>query len=488
MKLFDLTISETLSALKKKEFSAVELAQSHLNRMEKLQKLNAFITETPDRAIADAKASDERYKNGTELALDGIPIAHKDLFCTKGIPTTAGSKILENFIPPYESTVSQKLIDSGTALFGKLNLDQFGNGATCRNTIFGATKNPYTKDGKFLVAGGSSGGSGSAVASGIIMGSTGTDTGGSTRCPASYCGVVGLKPTYGRASRYGCIAYASSFDSPGIIAKNVKDTALLFENMSGYDEKDATSSPLAVENFSKNITTSVKGLKIGLVKECDVDGLSPEIKKVWNETAKKLEEQGAEIIEISLPHLSYSLPAYYIMAMAELSSNLARFDGIRYGHRSKDAKNLEEIYKKSRAEGFLEETKRRILVGTFVLSSGFYDAYFVKAAKIRRLMVNDYTKAFEKVDALLIPTTPDTAFEIDKNLTPLEDYATDMFAMSANLGGVCAMAVPVGYSKNNKFPMSIQLQAKPFNEQMLFNIGSVIEELMPKMKLPSEII
>ena len=487
MKLYDLTITEAIDLLQKKEISATELTKAHLNRMDGLQKLNAFITETPDRALADAKKSDENYKNGTARPLEGIPIAHKDLFCTKDIPTTAGSKILENFIPPYESTVSQKLIDAGTTMLGKLNLDQFGNGATCRNTIFGATKNPYKKGASSLVAGGSSGGSGSAVASGTAMGSTGTDTGGSTRCPASYCGLVGLKPTYGRSSRYGCIAYASSFDSPGVIARNVKDTALLFENMAGYDEKDSTSSPRSVENFSKNMAPSVKGLKIGLVKECDIAGISPEIKKAWNETAKKLEEQGAEIVEVSLPHLPYSLPAYYIMAMAELSTNLARLDGIRYGHRSKETTNLEEIYKKSRAEGFLEETKRRILAGTFVLSSGFYDAYFVKAAKVRRLMVNDYTKAFEKVDALLIPTTPDTAFEIDKNLTPLEDYATDMFAMGANLGGVCAMAVPVGYSKDG-LPMSVQLQAKPFGEQTLFNVGSAIETLMPKMKKPSEIL
>lgn len=487
MKLYDWTLARALEALKRKEISALELTQAHIDRMEGCKNLNAFITETPDRALADARESDQRYANGTARALEGIPIAHKDLFCTKGIPTTAAAKVLHNFVPPYESTVSQKLKDAGTSMLGKLNLDQFGMGATTRNTIYGPTKNPYKKGDKDLVSGGSSGGTGSAVAAGMIMAGTSTDTGASTRVPAAYCGAVGLKTSYGRCSRWGCVAYASSFDTPGVIARNVKDTALLFENMAGYDPKDSTSSPKDGESFSNNINSSVKGMKIGIVKEADVEGLTPHIKKVWQETAKKLEAEGAEIVEVSLPHLSYALPAYYLMAMAEASSNLARYDGVRYGHRSKDAKDLLEIYMKSRAEGFLEETKRRILVGTFVLSSGFYDAYFVKAAKVRRLIVNDYNAAFEKVDALLMPTTADVAFEINKDLTPLEDYAIDIFMTSANLAGICAMAIPAGYSENG-LPMSIQLQAKPFAEQTLFNVGSVIEAFMPKMKKPSEII
>ncbi len=489
MKLFDLTISETLSALKKKEFSAVELTKAHLNRMDSLQKLNAFITETPERAIADAKASDERYKSGAELALDGIPIAHKDLFCTKGIPTTAGSKILENFIPPYESTVSQKLIDAGTSMFGKLNLDEFAMGSSGKTSFYGPAINPYRRknDTNDLTPGGSSAGSVAGVSAGLIMGATGTDTSGSIRLPASFSGVVGVKPTYGFASRYGCVPLASSLDHPGIIARNVKDSALLLKEIGGYDEKDSTSTPHNVPNFIKNLNPTLRGIKIGLIKESDIEGLSPEIKNVWHETAKKLESEGAEIIEISLQHLPYALASYHVLCPSEASSNLARYDGIRYGHRSKEAKNLEEIYKQSRSEGFGEEVKRRILVGTFSLSSNAYDAYFVKAAKVRKLIANDYKKAFEKVDILFSPTTATTAFGLKEELTPVEMYACDVLTVGANLAGVPSISIPAGYSKNG-LPIGLLLETNFFKEQMLFNIGLAIEELMPKMKKPSEII
>ncbi|MBN2676249.1 MAG: Asp-tRNA(Asn)/Glu-tRNA(Gln) amidotransferase subunit GatA [Alphaproteobacteria bacterium] len=489
MKLFDLSISEALQGLKKKDFSVTELTQAHLNRMEAHRKLNAYITETPERALKDAKESEKHYGKGTARPLEGIPFAHKDLFCTKGIPTTAGSDILRTFVPPYESTVSQKFIEAGTCLLGKVNLDQFGMGATCRNTVFEPSVNPYTRTGDPtpLVAGGSSGGSASAVAGGLAMGATTTDTGGSSRVPASYCGLVGLKTSYGRLSRYGCIAYASSFDTPSLIARNVKDTALLFENSAGHDPKDSTSAPMDVPNFSNNINPSVKGLKIGLIKEANVPGLSAEVKERWDHYAKQLEDAGAEIIEVSLPHLPYALASYYLLTMAEASANLARYDGVRYGHRSKDAQDLEEMYKKSRAEGFRDETKRRILIGTYVLSAGYYDAYYMKAAKVRHLVAQDYQKAFEKVDAILMPTTTNGAFDLDKELTPLEDYATDIYMVTASLAGICAMAVPVGYSQEG-LPLSLQIQAKQYNEHMLFNVGQAIETMAPPMKKPSEIL
>ncbi|MHA1540574.1 MAG: Asp-tRNA(Asn)/Glu-tRNA(Gln) amidotransferase subunit GatA, partial [Alphaproteobacteria bacterium] len=437
----------------------------------------------------DAKKSDTHYKNGTARPLEGIPIAHKDLFCTKDIPTTAGSKILENFIPPYESTVSQKLINAGTIMLGKLNLDEFAMGSSGKTSFYGATINPYKRknDANNLTPGGSSAGSVSGVSAGLIMGATGTDTSGSIRLPASFSGVVGVKPTYGFASRYGCVPLASSLDHPGIIARNVKDSALLLKEIGGYDSKDSTSAPHNVPNFVKNLNPSIKGIKIGIIKESDIEGLATEIKNIWLETAKKLESEGAEIIEVSLPHLPYALASYHVLCPSEASSNLARYDGIRFGHRSKNAKNLEEIYKKSRAEGFGEEVKRRILVGTFSLSSGAYDAYFIKAAKVRRLIANDYKKAFEKVDILFSPTTATTAFGLEEELTPVEMYACDVLTVGADLAGIPSISVPAGYSKNG-LPIGLLLETNHFEEQTLFNIGSAIETLMPKMKKPSEIL
>ncbi|MHA1550039.1 MAG: Asp-tRNA(Asn)/Glu-tRNA(Gln) amidotransferase subunit GatA [Alphaproteobacteria bacterium] len=487
MKLIDLSISQALDGLKKKEFSAVELTQTHLDRMSEYQKLNAFITETPERALDDAKKSDERYAKGEEKALDGIPIAHKDVFCTKGIPTTAASKILENFIPPYESTISQNLLNAGTSLLGKTNLDQFAMGSSGETSAFEPAINTHTKDGVKLTPGGSSSGSVSAVAGGLAMGATGTDTAGSIRLPASFCGLVGVKPTYGFCSRYGCIPLASSLDHPGTIARTVKDSAYLLQNMGGHDSKDSTSAPITSPNFIAQINPSVKGMKIGLIKEADIEGLHPEVKNLLQKRAKELEAQGAEIVEISMPHLKYSLPVYYILCPAEASSNLSRYDGIRYGHRTKKAKDLEELYKKSRAEGFGDEVKRRILIGTFVLSSGYYDAYFMQAARVRHLIANDYAEAFKKVDALLTPTTASPAFELNKKMSPLEMYACDIFTVSANLVGVPAISIPAGYSKNG-LPLGLQIQTNSFEEQKMFNIASVIESISPTMKKPSEIL
>ncbi|MBN1784103.1 MAG: Asp-tRNA(Asn)/Glu-tRNA(Gln) amidotransferase subunit GatA [Alphaproteobacteria bacterium] len=489
MNLYDLTLTRALELLKNKELSAVELTQAHLDRSEGLQKLNAYITETPDRALADAKESDKRYADGTARVLEGIPIAHKDVFCTKGIPTTAASKILHNFIPPYESTVSQKLKDAGTTMLGKLNLDEFAMGSSCKTSAYGPAINPYKRDGDKtdLTPGGSSGGSVSAVSAGLIMGATATDTAGSIRLPASFCGIVGVKPTYGFASRYGCIPLASSMDHPGIIARTVKDSALLLKEIGGYDPKDSTSTPHKIPDFVANMTPSVKGLKVGLIKEADIKGLSPEIRDLLRTRAKELEAQGAEIIEISMPHIDYALAVYYVLCPAEASSNLARYDGVRYGHRTKDPKDLQELYVKSRAEGFGEEVKRRILVGTFVLSSSAYDAYFLKAAKVRQLIANDYKAAFEKVDVLLTPTTASPAFGLSEEMTPLEMYACDIFTVGANLAGVPAISVPAGFSSTG-LPLGLHLQTNLFEEQKMFNVATVLESISNGTKKPSEII
>ena len=435
--LTHLTIADALKGLDNKDFTAVELTQAHIDAMEAARDLNAFIVETPDLALEQAKASDERRAKGTVGRLEGIPIAMKDLFCTKGVQTTASSKILEGFIPQYESTVSQNMLNDGMVMLGKVALDEFAMGSSNTTSYFGNVINPWKRnDGSDaqLVPGGSSGGSVAAVAARIAMGATGTDTGGSIRQPASFCGLTGIKPTYGRCSRWGVIAFASSLDQAGPIARTVEDCRIMLESMASFDPKDSTSSDRPMQDLSGVINGNVKGMKIGIPKEYRVDGMPEEVSKLWDQGIEWLKDAGAEIVEVSLPHTKYALATYYIIAPAEASSNLARYDGVRYGLRVEDDKNLHEMYKKTRAEGFGEEVKRRLMLGAYVLSAGFYDAYYIKAQKVRRLIAQDFTNAFEKCDALLTPTAPSAAFAIGENQDdPIKMYLNDVFTVPASL-------------------------------------------------------
>lgn len=408
--LTKLTITEALKGLKEKKFSAVELTKEYLNKMESCRELNAYVLETPEKALEQAKAADEKYKNGTNGALEGIPLGIKDLFCTRGIRTTACSHILDGFVPPYESTVTQKLLDAGAVFLGKLNMDEFAMGGSNETSFYGPAVNPWSKD-KKLVAGGSSGGSAAAVAANICAAATGTDTGGSIRQPSAFCGVTGIKPTYGRCSRYGIIAFASSLDQAGPIAKDVRDCAVLLKNMAGHDVRDSTSAKAEVPDFEKFIGMDVRGMKIGIPAEYRPDGLNAEIAAVWDRGIGMLKARGADIVDISLPHTKYALATYYIIAPAEASSNLARYDGLRYGLRV-PGEHLDNMYINSRTEGFGKEVKRRIMIGTYVLSAGYYDAYYLKAQKVRRLIRDDFVKAFEKCDVILTPTAPTPAFPI----------------------------------------------------------------------------
>ncbi|MGN0920063.1 MAG: Asp-tRNA(Asn)/Glu-tRNA(Gln) amidotransferase subunit GatA [Alphaproteobacteria bacterium] len=472
--LTDLTITEAAEQLAKKEISAVELTRAHLDEMASAKKLNAYITETPERALADAQKSDERRAHGEVLgALDGIPIANKDLYCTKGIRTTAASKILSKFIPPYESTVSQKLIDAGTVMLGKVNTDQFAMGGSTMTSYFGTTKNPWNLD---LVPGGSSGGSAAAVAAGLCMAATGSDTGGSIRQPASFCGITGIKPTYGRCSRYGIVAFASSLDQAGPMARSVKDCALMLNAMAGFDEKDSTVANVPVPDFTEALTGDIRGKKIGIPKEYRLEGLNPDVQAVWDKGIQFLKEAGAEIVEVSLPHTKYALPVYYIVACAEASSNLSRYDGVRYTTRV-EGKNLDELYENSRTDGFGDEVVRRILLGTFVLSAGFYDAYYTRAQRVRRLIYNDFMEAFKGVDALLVPAAPTPALsEAEmKNMKPIDVYAGDVFTTPASLAGVPGLSLPVGLSSAG-LPIGLQIIGKHFDEKSVFQVADVLEK------------
>ncbi len=472
--LTDLTITEAAEKLAKGEISSMELTQAHLDEMIGARKLNAFITETPERALADAKKSDARRAKGEVLgALDGIPIANKDLYCTKGIRTTAASKILSKFVPPYESTVSQKLIDAGTVMLGKVNTDQFAMGGSTMTSFFGTTKNPWNLD---LVPGGSSGGSAAAVAAGLCMGATGSDTGGSIRQPASFCGITGIKPTYGRCSRYGIVAFASSLDQAGPMARSVKDCALMLNAMAGYDEKDSTVANVPVPDFTKALTGDIRGKKIGIPKEYRLDGLNPDVQATWDKGVQLLKDAGAEIVEVSLPHTKYALPVYYIVACAEASSNLSRYDGVRYTTRV-EGNSLDELYENSRTDGFGDEVVRRILLGTFVLSAGFYDAYYTRAQRVRRLIYNDFMEAFKKVDALLVPAAPTPALsEAEmKNMKPIDVYAGDVFTTPASLAGVPGLSLPVGLSSNG-LPIGLQVIGKHFDENTVFQVADVLEK------------
>ena len=435
--LLDLSLSEARDKLKAREISSVELTNAYLDEMAAGKTLNAYITETADQARTMAAQSDDRLKSGDARPLEGLPIGVKDLFCTRDVPTTAGSHILDEFKPAYESTVTQNLWDAGAVMLGKLNLDEFAMGSSNETSYFGKALNPWqrTGDEAEIVPGGSSGGSASAVAGRLALAATGTDTGGSIRQPAAYTGIVGLKPTYGRCSRWGIVAFASSLDQAGPMARTVRDAAALLTQMSGHDAKDSTSLNVPVPDYEQEIGRDGKGVRIGIPKEYSVDGMPAEIQKLWDQGKDWLRAAGAEIVDISLPHTKYALPAYYIVAPAEASSNLARYDGVKYGLRV-PGDDIIDMYEKTRAEGFGDEVKRRIMIGTYVLSAGYYDAYYTKALKVRRLIYRDFEEAFESVDAVLTPTTPGPAFGIgEKSDDPIAMYLNDVFTVTANLAG-----------------------------------------------------
>ncbi len=476
--LTSLTITEALSGLKKKDFTATELVSAHIAQVEKRRDLNAFITETPERALAAAKDSDARIAAGNMRPLEGVPIAMKDLFCTNGVKTTAGSHILENFVPTYESTVSQKLIDAGTISVGKTNLDEFAMGGSNTTSYFGPAVNPWKSNAhpdKKLVPGGSSGGSASAVAAGMAIAATGTDTGGSTRQPGSFTGIVGVKPTYGRCSRWGIIAFASSLDQAGAFARSVEDSALMIQHMAGFDPKDSTSAQKDVPDFAGLLKQDVKGLRIGIPKEYRVEGMPQEIIDIWEKGAAMLRDAGATIVDISLPHTQYAVPTYYIVAPAEASSNLARYDGVRYGLRV-DGKDLQETYELTRAAGFGAEVKRRIMIGTYCLSAGYYDAYYTKAQKVRRLIASDFIAAFEKCDAILTPTAPSSAFAIGENSDdPIKMYLGDVFTIPASLAGLPGISVPAGLDAQG-LPLGLQIIGRAWDEATMFRTAHALEQ------------
>ncbi len=465
------TLTQIVNSIRSKKISSLEVTKFFINNIEKAKKLNAFITTCFEKSLKDAENFDNK-KNYSGL-LPGIPIAVKDLFCTKNIRTTAGSKILENFIPSYESSVTNNLWSEGAIILGKLNCDEFAMGSSNETSYFGNTINPI---GKNLVPGGSSGGSASALAANLTPVTIGTDTGGSIRQPASFTGTVGLKPTYGLCSRWGITAFASSLDQAGPMTKNVQDCALLLEAMSGYDPKDSTSINKKKEQYSKNLSENIKGLKIGIPKEYRIDNMPKEIDKIWNNGIDILKKSGAKIVDISLPHTKYALPTYYIVAPAEASSNLARYDGVKYGYRSKKGKNLVEMYENTRGEGFGREVKRRVLIGTYVLSSGYYDAYYLKAQKVRKLIKNDFDESFKKVDAILTPSTPSSAFKFgEKTNDPISMYLNDIFTVPVNLAGIPAISIPGGEDSKG-YPMGLQLISKALDEQKILNIALTMEK------------
>ncbi|MCW5751482.1 MAG: Asp-tRNA(Asn)/Glu-tRNA(Gln) amidotransferase subunit GatA [Alphaproteobacteria bacterium] len=471
-----LTIASARAGLRAREFSATELTEAAIAVMEAARPLNAMITETPERARAMAAESDRRLTRGEAGPLEGIPIAIKDLFCTDGVQTTAGSRILKGFIPPYESTVSANLWRAGAVMLGKANLDEFAMGSSNETSHFGRVENPWRRaDGKPLVPGGSSGGSAAAVAAGFCLGATGTDTGGSIRQPASFTGIVGIKPTYGRCSRWGIVAFASSLDQAGPMTRTVRDAAIMLGAMASVDEKDSTSVDRPVPDYEAAMTGDVRGLRIGIPKEYRVDGMPAEIEALWRQGIDWLRSAGAEIVDVSLPHTGYALPAYYIVAPAEASSNLARYDGVRFGLRV-PGNSLPDMYAKTRGEGFGAEVRRRILIGTYVLSAGYYDAYYVKAQQVRTLILRDFERAWERVDAILTPTAPSAAFGIgEKSDDPISMYLNDVFTVPVNLAGLPGISVPAGLSREG-LPLGLQLIGRAFDEETLFRVGGVLEE------------
>lgn len=483
----ELTLAEARDALKAKRISARELTQAHLDAMAKARVLNAYIRETPDRALAMAEASDQKIASGEARPLEGIPLGIKDLFCTHGVTTTAGSKILETFEPHYESAVSANLWRDGAVMLGKLNLDEFAMGSSNETSAYGNVVSPWRRAGSDapIVPGGSSGGSAAAVAARLCLGATATDTGGSIRQPAAFTGTVGIKPTYGRCSRWGTVAFASSLDQAGPIARTVRDCAILLGSMAGADARDTTCADLAVPDFEAAVSRGVKGLTIGIPKEYRVDGMPAEIQKLWDEGAAWLKAAGATIREISLPHTAYALPAYYIVAPAEASSNLARYDGVRYGLRV-PGKDIAGMYENTRAAGFGREVKRRIMIGTYVLSAGYYDAYYVRAQKIRTLIKRDFEAAYAAgADAILTPATPSAAFGIGEKASadPVEMYLNDVFTVTVNMAGLPGIAVPAGLDGQG-LPLGLQLIGRPFDEETLFAVAQVIEDAAGRTVLP----
>ena len=476
MSLTALTIAQARTKLKVREISALELTDAYISAIEKAKVLNAYVAETPDQARAMAKTSDAKLAKGEGGALEGIPLGIKDLFATKGVHTQACSHILDGFKPGYESTVTQNLWDAGAVMLGKLNMDEFAMGSSNETSYYGGVTNPWRRNNSnaSLVPGGSSGGSATAVAAHICAAATATDTGGSIRQPAAFTGTVGIKPTYGRVSRWGTVAFASSLDQAGPITRDVRDAAIMLKAMASVDLKDTTSVNRPVPDYEAAIGKPLKGLRVGIPKEYRADGLAPEINALWERGAAMLKEQGAEIVEISLPHTKYALPAYYIVAPAEASSNLARYDGVRYGLRV-PGDDLIDTYEKTRAAGFGPEVQRRVMVGTYVLSAGYYDAYYVKAQKVRTLIKRDFDEAWAKVDVVLTPATPSAAFAPGEITDPVQMYLNDIFTVTVNMAGLPGIAVPAGLSSEG-LPLGLQLIGKPFDEETLFQTAAVIEQ------------
>ncbi len=474
-----LTLAEARDGLAAKSFTALELTDAHLKAMEEARVLNAYVLETPDQARAMARRADEAIAKNEGGPLSGIPLGVKDLFATEGVRTTACSKILDDFRPPYESTVTAQLWRDGAVMLGKLNNDEFAMGSSNETSCFGPVINPWRRAGTDtrLIPGGSSGGSAAAVAAGLCLGATGTDTGGSIRQPAAFTGIVGIKPTYGRCSRWGIVAFASSLDQAGPFARTVRDSAILLRSMAGHDAKDTTSVDRPVPDYEAALGRSVKGMKIGIPKEYRIDGMPAEIERLWAQGAEWLKAAGAELVEISLPHTKYALPTYYIVAPAEASSNLARYDGVRYGMRV-PGDNIVEMYENTRAAGFGPEVRRRVMIGTYVLSAGYYDAYYLRAQKVRTLIRQDFEKVFaDGVQAILTPATPTAAFGIGEKTgaDPVEMYLNDVFTVTVNMAGLPGIAVPAG-KDGQGLPLGLQLIGRPFEEETLFSLGEVVEQ------------
>ena len=477
MEICEKTIFELHNIMKNREATSKEITECFLNKIFEANKIiNAYITICEDTAIKQAEEADKKIQNGEINYLTGIPLSIKDLICTKGIKTTCASKMLHNYIPTYNATVYERLLEQNIVTLGKNNMDEFAMGSSNETSYFGPVRNPHDFE---RVPGGSSGGSAAAVAANLCAGSLGSDTGGSIRQPASFCGVVGLKPTYGRVSRFGLVAFASSLDQIGPIAKNVEDCAILLQAISGYDEKDSTSVNIEVPDYLKNLKNDcLKGLKIGVPKEYFIEGINEEVKNCIENTLKILEKEGAEIIEISLPHTDYAVATYYIIAPAEASSNLARYDGVKFGFRAEKYEDLLDMYKKTRAEGFGDEVKRRIMIGTYALSSGYYDAYYLKAAKVRNLIKQDFVNAFSKVDVIMCPVAPTTAFKIGEKIdNPLEMYLNDIFTIPVNLAGLPGLSMPAGKDSNN-MPIGLQIIGNYFQEDKLLNVAYNVEKCL----------
>ena len=470
------TIAAARDALRKGEITATDLTMSCLTAIDAADALGAFVHKTPEIALDQARAADARLKSGDAPALCGIPLGIKDLFCTKGVPSQAASNILRGFKPEYESTVTTKLFDAGAVMLGKLNMDEFAMGSSNETSCYGNAVNPWKVDDRTLTPGGSSGGSAAAVAADLCLAATGTDTGGSIRQPAAFTGIVGIKPTYGRVSRWGIVAFASSLDQAGPMTKTVRDAAIFLQAMSGHDPKDSTSADLPVPDFEAALTGDIRGKKIGLPREYRMDGMPAEIEKLWSDGAAMLRDAGAEIVDISLPHTKYALPAYYVIAPAEASSNLARYDGIRYGARQSGDGSLTSTYETTRAKGFGAEVQRRLLIGTYVLSAGYYDAYYLRAQKVRTKILKDFEEAFKQCDALLTPATPSAAFGYgEKGDDPVAMYLNDIFTVTANLAGLPALALPAGLDAQG-LPLGLQVIGKALDEESCFKVAAAIED------------